>query len=297
MQNCIPMIWDDLRVFLAVHRLGSHKGAARSLGVDATTIGRRITTLEKALGVRLFQRTPERLQTTAAGLKLVPRAERIEAEALDVERELQAADDRLEGSLRVTAPDGLVQYVLLPALAEFRREHPLLSIDLRADARVLDLSRREADIAVRLVRPKEPALLARRLGDMRLSLFASRDYVERRGAPRSLSALPAHDFIGFDASLDHLPQVKWLRRAVPAPRYVVRANTTTAQVAACAEGHGIALLPAFVAPREPRLRRLMPRLVGPSREMWSVMHGDLRGNARTEAFLGWLSAMVTAAIR
>jgi len=286
------MLWDDLRVFLAVHRLGSHKRAGRLLGVDATTVGRRITTLEKALGVRLFLRTPERLQATPAGLRLVLRAERMEAEALDAERELLAEDSRLEGTLRVTAGDGFVNYVLLPALAGFRREHPHLSIDLRGDARVLDLSRREADVAVRLVRPKEPALVARRLGPLRFSLFASQGYIERRGAPRSVAALATHDLIGFDPSLDDLPHTRWLHKMVAEPRYVVRANTTAAQAVACAEGHGIALLPGFIAPREPRLRRLMPRLVGPSREMWGVTHVDLRANARVEAFLDWLGRLV-----
>jgi DNA-binding transcriptional LysR family regulator len=128
-------------------------------------VGRRITALEDALGARLLLRTPERLQATAAGLKLVPRAERMEAEALELECDLQAADGKLEGSLRVTAPDGFVQYVLLPALPHLRREHPVLFLEIRSDLRALDLSRREADVAVRLFRPKEPALVARRLGE------------------------------------------------------------------------------------------------------------------------------------
>ena len=286
------MIWDDLRVFLAIHRFGSQQRAARSLGIDPTTVGRRLTSLEGNLGARLFLRTPERLQLTAAGLRLLPHAERIEGAALEAERELLAADTRLEGSLRVTATDGLVHYVLLPALAEFRREHPLLTIDLRADVRLLDLSRREADVAVRLVKPKEPALIARRLGELRLGLFASQAYLERRGSPRSLSALSAHDFIGFDAGLDDLPQTKWLRRAVPEPRYVIRATTTTAQVVACAEGHGVALLPTFVASREPRLEHLLPRSVVPSRELWGVIHSDLRSNVRTVAFVAWLTRIL-----
>ena len=291
-KNAAPVIWDDLRIFLAIHRLGSQQRAARSLGIDPTTVGRRLTSLESTLGARLFLRTPERLQVTAAGLRLLPHAERIEREALQAEREVQAADARLEGSLRITATDGLVHYVLLPALAEFRRAHPLLTIDLRADVRLLDLSRREADVAVRLVKPKEPALIARRLGELRFSLFASPAYLDRRGAPRSLSALAAHDFVGFEAALDDLPQNKWLRRAAPAPRYVVRASTTTAQVVACAEGHGIALLPAFIANREPRLKQLLPRRVLPAREMWGVIHSDLRTNARTVACVAWLTRVL-----
>lgn len=291
-----PMLWDDLRVFLAVHRLGAYKRAAKSLGVDATTVGRRIAALEASLGARLFTRTPERVQLTATGRRLVPRAERIETEALELERELSAADSRLEGSLRVTASDGLVHYVLLPNLAEFRREHPLLTMDLRADTRVFDLSRREADVAVRLFRPKQPALIARRLGEMRLSLFASQDYIDRRGAPRNGAALSAHDWIGFDASLDDLPQVKWLHRSLLSPRYVVRANTTAAQAIACATGHGIALLPTFVAAREPALRRILPRLIGPARELWAVTHVDMRANARIEACLRWLTRAVASAL-
>jgi len=260
--------------------------------MDPTTVGRRLTALERTLGARLFLRTPERLQATSAGLRLLPHAERIEAEALEAEREVLAADARLEGSLRVTATDGLVHYVLLPALAEFRREHPLLTIDLRVDFRMFDLSRREADVAIRLVKPKQPALIARRLAEMRFSLFASEAYLARRGSPRNLASLSAHDFIGYEAALDDLPQTKWLHRAVPQPRYVIRANATTAQALACAEGHGIALLPAFVAPREPRLKQLLPRSVGPSREIWGVIHSDLRTNARTVAFMAWLTRVL-----
>src|SRR5215831_17650666 len=105
MQSCSPMLWDDLRVFLAVHQLGSHKRAGRLLGIDPTTVGRRLAALESALGARLFVRTPERVAATPAGLKLVPHAQRMEAEAIEAERQLLAADSRLEGSLRVTAGD------------------------------------------------------------------------------------------------------------------------------------------------------------------------------------------------
>ncbi|HSU41850.1 MAG TPA: LysR family transcriptional regulator, partial [Polyangiaceae bacterium] len=289
--NACSMQWDDLRVFLAVHRLGSHQRAARQLRVDPTTVARRLAALESALGTRLLARTPDRVELTPAGLELLPRAERIETEALAAERALAAADDRLEGSVRVTATDGVVHYLLLPALGAFRCEHPQVTLELRIETRVLDLSRREADVAVRLARPKQPALVARRLGSLRWSLFASEAYLERRGTPRSLGALAGHDFVGYDAALD-LPETRWLERAVREPRYVVRATSTTAQALACAEGHGIALLPSFVAPREPHLRRLLPRLVGPEREAWGVLHSDLKTNARASAFLSFLARLV-----
>jgi DNA-binding transcriptional LysR family regulator len=288
-----PVLWDDVRYFLAVQRRGRHKGAARLLRVDPTTVARRIAALEVALGAKLFVRTPERLLPTVAGLTFAVHAARVEAEVLAAERALEAADARLEGAIRITATDGFVHYMLLPALAQFCRAHPALTIDLRTDTNLLDLSRREADVAIRLARPKEPALVARRLGAMPFALFASDSYLERRGAPRSFAALAAHDWIGFDVSLDQLPQVKWLRRIVPRLRYVLRANTTTTQVLTCAEGHGIALLPVFVAAREPRLRRLLPRVAGPTRDLWAVTHADMRANARVEVFIAWLLRLVT----
>lgn len=283
--------WDDLRVVLAVHRRGSHGGAGRLLGVDPTTIGRRVSALESALGTRLFDRTPSGLVPTEAGLTLCARAAQVEEHVLAAERELGGADAKLEGSVRITAGDGIVQYVLLPALAELRREHPGISIELRADTRALDLSRREADVAVRLARPTEPSLVARRLGPMAMGLYASRGYLDRRGTPRALADLAKHDLIGFDDSLDGLPQVRWLRAGVGEPRWVVRATTTLAQVAACAEGHGIALLGAFVGPREPRLVPVMPTVRPPPRDAWLVVHEGVRKRARVAAVMNWISRL------
>lgn len=280
--------WDDLRFVLAVSRRGSHKGAGRMLGVAPTTVGRRIAALEQALQTRVFDRTPSGIEPTQEGRALLARAERVEQEILAVERELGGADARLSGTVRITAGDGVVHYVLIPALGDLRRVQPGISVELRADARALDLSRREADVAIRLVRPTEPALVASRLGATRFGLYASRGYLDRRGAPRAAADLVEHDFIGFDPSLDDLAQVRWLRRMVPAPRWSVRATTTTAQVLACAEGAGLALLPTFVGPRESRLVPVLPSLRPPARVAWLVVHQDMRKRARVEAVLEWL---------
>ena len=289
--------WDDLRVALAVARRTSHGGAARDLGVDPTTVGRRVAALEAALGARLFDRTPAGLLPTAAGDKLLARAERVEAEILAAERELGGTDARLAGPVRITAGDGVVHHALLPALVELRRSHPGVTVELRADTRPLDLSRREADVAIRLSRPKEPALIARRLGVMHLALYASRGYLARRGMPRSTAELAAHDFVGFDASLDDLPQLRWLRHKVRAPRWVVRATTTTAQVLGAAHGLGVALLPCFIAPAEPRLEMVLPALRPPPREVWIVVHEQLRTSARVAAVITWLKGAVGPRLR
>jgi DNA-binding transcriptional LysR family regulator len=288
------MNWDDLRYFLAVHRRGSHKAAARLLRVAPTTVARRIAALEGGLEATLFVRTPERLKTTPAGLALLPRAERMEAEAQASERELHASHATLTGPLRVTGGDALINHVVVPSMGELLAAHPELTIELRTETAIVDLSRREADVALRLVRPKEPSLVAKDLGELPFAIFASEAYLERRGTPRTLAATATHDFIGYDSALDHLSQVRWLHKAVPSPRFVLRATTITTQLIACAEGLGLALLPVFSAAREPRLRRLFPRQLGPTRSLWGVYHADMRKNAGIAAFLGWLSQAIQA---
>lgn len=284
--------WDDLRVALAVGRSGTHGAAARTLGIDPTTIGRRIAALEQALGARLFDRTPGGLVPTEEGRTLLLRAERVEAELLAAEREIKGADAKLTGSVRITAGDGLVHYVLIPALDALRRQHPAIEVELRADTKALDLSRREADVAIRLARPTEPALVARKLGAMEFALYASPRYLERFGTPRSAADLGSHALIGFDASLDHLPQVKWLLRTVHEPRWSVRATTTTAQVISCVEGLGIALLGTFVSTRETGLVSVLPSLRPRARDAWVVVHQDVRKSARVAAVLSWLDGSV-----
>ncbi len=278
---------------LALQRGGSQKAAARLLGVTHTTVGRRLAVLEKTLGARLFERRPDGLAATPVGTRLLGRAERVEEEVSSAEREVRGADARLEGSVRVTAGDGLVNYVLVPAIAELHREHPGIALELRAETRDLDLSRREADVAVRLRRPQEPSLVARKVGTMSFGLYASAAYLERRGTPRALGDLRRHDLVGFDASLDSAPHVRWLQKAVGDARWVVRATTTTAQVLACAESRGIALLGSLIAAREARLVAVLPRSSTPSRDMWLVVHEDMRRNARVTAVLAWLTRTLT----
>lgn len=291
------MHWDDLRYFLAVHRRGSHKAAARWLRVAPTTVGRRIAALESGLRATLFVRTPERLKTTPAGLALLPRAERVEAEVQASERELHANQATLAGPLRVTGGDALINHVVVPSIGGLFAAHPELVIELRTETAIVDLSRREADVALRLVRPKEPSLVARDLGELPFAIFASEAYLQRRGTPRTVAAAATHDFIGYDAALDHLSQIEWLYRTIPSPRFVLRATTITTQTIACAEGLGLALLPVFSAAREPRLRQLFPRQIGPTRTLWGVSHVDMRRNPRTAAFLGWLSQVIKAHVK
>lgn len=282
--------WNDVRFFLALQRAGSLAGAARHLGVDPTTVGRRLAALESALETTLFERTPAGLVPTPSGALLGPRAERAEGELLASERELRGRSARLEGEVVLTAGDGITAYLLVPWLLEFRRAYPGITLDLRSDNRALDMARREADLAVRLFRPREPSLVAVRAGTLPFSIYGSEPYFARRGRPRTVEELAAHDWVAWDARLEASPQSRWLARHVPTARVCLRANTTTSLVAACAAGHGLAVLPTFVAAGDARLVAMLSRSPPPSRDVWIVTHADARKNARVRALAAWLAA-------
>jgi DNA-binding transcriptional LysR family regulator len=290
-----PMLdWDDLRIFLAVHRQGAHGAAARALGVDPTTVGRRLGALEAALGVRLFVRTRAGLAATDEGARLYAHAERVEAEVVASERELGDARSALEGTVRLTAGDGIISYVLVPALGELLARHPALCVELRGEYRTVDLSRREADIALRFARPKAGALVSRRLGLARFGLFASESYLLRRGRPTREEALAEHDLIAYETGLDETAPMVWLRRRARG-RLRIRSSTTAAMVAACVAGQGIAIAIEAAMRNQPGIVHVLPRADIPSRDVWGVVHADLRRHPRVVAVLAWAAAALAAA--
>jgi DNA-binding transcriptional LysR family regulator len=288
------LAWDDLRIFLAVHRARSHAGAARALQTAATTVGRRLAAMEAEVGARLFTRTPEGLAPSAAARRLLPHAERVEVEVLEAERALAGADARVTGTVRVTSGDGFATLVLAPALPAFLEKHPGLTLEIRADVRSLDLTRGEADIAIRLYRPRERSLVARRLGLEHTALFAAPAYLARRGTPRTARDLARHDLILYDEHLDDMRSQAWLLRVAAGARIAVRANSTAVMHAACAAGAGIALRALPEVGRDPRFAPVLPALRPAPFEVWAVTHPDLRSAARVAAVLRWLEALVIA---
>ncbi len=287
--------WSDLRIFLAIYRTRSHAGAARTLRVAPTTIGRRLTALEAAVGSRLFARTPEGLMPTATARALAVRAERVEVEALEAERELSGADARPTGSVRITCPDGFAAYMLAPALPAFLTEHPGLSVQVRADIRPVDLRRGEADVALEVSRPRGRALVARRLGQERYGLYAAPAYLERRGVPRTVRDLASHDLISYETDVESMSPFRiWgaLRRMAAGARVAVRVSNTTTLHSACAAGAGIGVLTTSFVRGDPRFVQVLPRLELPMNELWAVTHPDLRSNARIVATLQWLEQLV-----
>ena len=275
--------WNDLRLVLGVARSGSLRGAAHTLGIDHSTAYRRLQALEAGLGQRLFHRSAGRYSATEAGERLAVAAERIEAETLALDREITGRDARLSGNLRITASETLAYRILTGLLAEFRARHPGINLELIVDNRQLDLSRREADIALRATRPKEADLFGRKLADIAWTVYGCHQYLTRRGAPTAIAELAQHDMIGWDESTD-VTAGSWLAAAIPESAIVYRTSSLINQLVAAKAGIGLAVLPCYLADAEPELTRLLAPIPALTRELWLITHQDLRRTARVRAF-------------
>jgi len=284
--------WDDLRHFLAAYRARSLAGAARELGCDYTTVGRRISALETALATTLFVRTPDGLSPTRAATDLLPLAEQIEEAASAIAVRAAGHDDRAEGVVRVTCAEGFSAYVT-DQLGEIRSRHPQLVVEVIADVRPLDLARGEADLALRLGPTVQKELVTRTLCEMPWRMFAARSYVERRGVPSPVDDLRGHEVVGFDDSLAHVPGAAWLAGHGTGATIAFRGNSMRAILDAAAAGLGLTVLPHFFASREPRLEALAPDILG-SRTLSIVVHPDLIKVARVRVVI---DSMVTAVAR
>lgn len=284
------MSWDDLRYFLAAFRHGSLAGAARELGCEYTTVGRRITALEQALGATLFMRTSDGLVPTQIARDLVPLAEQMERCAHDIATRAAGHDDELRGTVRITCPEGFSAYVVdnLPAL---RAAHPEIVVEIIADVRQLDLARGEADIALRMNPPAQPDLVARTLCPMTWRMFASDEYLTRHGAPQPIDDLRGHDVVTFDDALAHVPGARWLADHAAGANIVLRGNSLHAVLDAAAAGLGLAVLPHFLATRDGRLRVVAPDVLG-TRTLCLVVHPELRTNARIRIVIDFLVAAI-----
>lgn len=271
--------WNDLKLVLAIARAGTLGGGAAALAVNHSTAFRRLNALEDKIGVRLFERLPGGVyRATAEGGRVAATAERIETEAEALDREVTGRDQRLTGALRVTSSETLAYSVLTRQLARFRAAHPGIVVELVVDNRVLSLSRREADIALRVTRPKEPDLFGRKLADIAWTVYAAPGLVQ--------SGDITHDFVGWGTEVTGIAAADWLADKVPADRIVYRASSLINQFTAAKSGIGLALLPCYLGDPEPGLVRVLDAPIGElSRELWIVTHADLRKTARVRAFL------------
>lgn len=287
--------WNDLRLVLAIVRAGSLTSAAKALGVNHSTTFRRLGALEERLGVRLFERLPAGLYApTSAGERMAATAERVETETAALDRDLLGADLRLSGRLRVTCSETLAYALLTPCVADFRAAQPGIVLDLVIDNRVLSLSRREADVALRVARPKEPDLHGRKLADLAWALYATPDLLKRVG-PVAADRLEDVPLIGWEEAVTGVNSADWLAREAPERAIVYRTNSVVNQMVAARSGIGVALLPCFLGDTQPALVRAVAEpLAEIGRELWIVTHADLRRTARVRAFMDSAAAFLTA---
>lgn len=283
--------WDDLRIFLEIARTDSLNGAARALGVNHSTVFRRINAFEDRLGVRLFERLPTGYALTLAGEEMQASASRVEREIDRLDRRITGRDLRLEGTLVVTTTDTIIENFLTPHLAAFRRAYPGIVLELAIDNRNINLSKRQADVAVRPTRHPPETLVGRKIADIAVAPYAAPQYM--KGRPVDLSRL---DWLGVDESLAHLAAAKWFRGTLPDANVVLRANSLFGLLHTCEAGMGAALLACFMADPRKGLRRIGDPIPGAGTMLWLLTHEDLRHTGRVRAFMDFMADALSTEI-
>ena len=291
-----PISWGDLQDFLAIARAGQIARAAAQVGVDATTIGRRLRRLEARLGATLFEQTREGQVLTEAGERLLAQVETMQRAAERIGDRIGGAGDgdreTLSGLLRVSVSEGFGTWLVAEHLHDFARRHPALTIDLVASSGFLSPSKREADVAVLLDRPSAGPVVASKLADYTLRLYASRGYLDRHGTPTRETITAEHRLIGYIPDLLYSPELRYLREIDAGLSPALRSSSINAQARLIASGAGLGVLPHFIAGSDPMLVRVMPE-VEIVRAFWLVTHRDTRQLRRVRAFRAWLVELVT----
>lgn len=285
--------WSDYQAFLAIARAGQLARAASAMGVDATTMGRRLRRLEARLGLTLCEQTREGQVLTEAGEDLLARVEAMAAAAAGIGEAAQPGEG-LSGTLRISVSEGFGNAFLAPRIGEFAARHPGLTLDLVASSGFLSPSRHEADIAVMLSRPRTGPVVARKLADYALTLYASTGYLARHGAPARVTDLAAgHRLVGYIPDLIYAPELRYLDEIHPGLAATLRSPSIVAQARLIASGAGVGVLPCFMAEGDARLVPVLPerRIL---RSFWLVTHKDTQRLARVRAGKDWLADTVAA---
>jgi DNA-binding transcriptional LysR family regulator len=285
--------WDDFRVFLSVARAGTLSGAARVLQVNQSTMSRRLAALEASAGARLFDRTPDGYLLTAAGEAVRGHVEDLESKALGIERQLLGHDARPSGPVRLALSDSFASWFLVPRLHGLLASYPGISLELVAGNPAVNLARREADISLRLSKPQEPNLIARRLGEAAWAVYGSSAYLARHAKPSVRKRLRGQQLIALDSELRGTVGARWLAAHGSHAEISLTCNTLIAQAAAVVAGLGISPMPCLFGDQQAGLVRALPRSIG-AHAIWLVVHPDVRSSARVRAVMDYLTELVTS---
>jgi DNA-binding transcriptional LysR family regulator len=285
------MNWDDVRIFLAVARAGQILGAAKRLGLNHATVSRRVAALEESLKARLFRRLTTGSELTPAGEHFLGVAERMEADMIAARAEIAGEGDDVSGTVRIGAPDGFGVAFLAPRLGELTGRHPTLSVQLVPVPRTFSLSRREADIAITVERPTEGRLVASKLVDYSLGLYASKDYLATNGMPHSLAELRKHRLVGYVGDLVISPTLDYANEIAPGWQAGFQVSSALGQTSAVRSGAGVGILHTFIART---YDDLVPVPVAPPirRAYWLVYHESVRPLRRIQTVSSFIAGLV-----
>jgi DNA-binding transcriptional LysR family regulator len=279
--------WNDLKFFLELARQGRLMPAARRLKVDHTTVGRRISDLERDLGIKIFDRKPSGFVLTEDGHKLYQAAEKIEGAALVISENFRAAPSEPTGRVRLATMEGIAAFYLAEKLVQFNEKHPGVVVELVTERHLINLTKREADVCISFVPLAAPKLSVKKAGEFKLGLFASSKYILERGTPATMEELKRHDFIDYVDDLVAIQPVQWLHDVLVPENVVFRSTSMAAQQNAIGAGRGIGLLPFFSAKKDQRLIRLM-KDVTITRSVFISVHEDIEYMGRVRVLLRFL---------
>lgn len=286
------MNWDDARFFLALARVSTLRGAARALNVDQATVGRRIVALERALKTTLFLRTSDGYALTTAGEAALDAAEKMELAGNELQRRIEGLDERASGLVRIASTDSLAVDFVIPAVARLHETYQDVRLEIKSGVEMLNLAKREADIALRTIKPDNPDLLVRRLVSWPIGLFASRQYLQNRGTPQPGCGFAGHDIVAFQAHVDAGAGERYTlaQETVPDARIVASANSSLLVRTAVAAGLGLGELPVHLGERAGLVQVWPQKTRSHTYDVWLVTHKDLRHTVRVTKVIEYLVA-------
>lgn len=285
--------WNDIVYFLEVARQRSLVRVGERLKVDHTTVSRRIRELEKSLNCTLFNRSKSGFTLTEIGLRLLKHAEGMEHQANSISEEVGTSDPTASGVVRIASLEGIGSLYLTRCIGAFNKQYPAIQIELITDSRILDLSRREADVFISFFRPRGRRLSTKKIGEFKVSLYAAESYFEDRVPPRTLKELEQHAFVDFIDEHVHIRENLWLSDILRPANIVFRSTSLLAQFMSASDGHCIAMLPTFVAANNDKLLPVMPELYT-TRDIWISVHEDLLHVSRIRAVVKLLEQRIEA---
>lgn len=285
--------WNDLRYLIAVHRHGSTLAAARQLGVNQSTVHRRLVELERRIGLPLVTRQSAGYRLSELGESVIASVLEVESAVIALERRLQIRKHDLTGVIRLTCPEPTVPRIVRTGLLDgFRQQHPGLRVEFVTSDRYLDLAKGEADVAFRSGEPSDDRLIGRKICDSVWAIYASRSYLQHHGRPAGIADLANHAMIGFEGIMENHRAARWLPTAVPNARIVSRSSSMLGTVAAVKAGIGVAPLPTTLGDAEETLVQVLPPVEELTRSWYVLTHPDLRKAPRVAAFVDYVLANV-----